>query len=48
MKEKILELENNPAFINKIAKDGAAKARISARKTLEGVQKIMGLKSIWL
>jgi hypothetical protein len=31
LREKILELENNPAYINKIAKDGAEKARISAR-----------------
>ena len=47
LKEKILELENNPAYINKIAKDGAEKARISSRNTLDGVQEIMGLKSIW-
>ena len=47
LKEKILELENNPAYINKIAKDGAEKARISSRSTLDGVQEIMGLKSIW-
>ncbi len=47
LREKITELENNPAYINKIAKDGAEKARISARKTLDGVQEIMGLKPIW-
>jgi tryptophanyl-tRNA synthetase len=46
-REKIIELENNPAYINKIAKDGAEKARISSRSTLDGVQEIMGLKSIW-
>ncbi|HNE49699.1 MAG: tryptophan--tRNA ligase [Chitinophagales bacterium] len=47
LKEKIETLENTPTYINKIAKDGAEKARISARATLEGVQEIMGLKSIW-
>lgn len=47
IRERILELESNPALINKIAKDGAEKARISARATLDGVQEIMGLKSIW-
>lgn len=47
IRERILELESNPALINKIAKDGAEKARISARDTLDGVQEIMGLKSIW-
>ena len=46
-REKIIELENNPMYINKIAKDGAEKARISARATLDGVQEIMGLKPIW-
>ncbi len=47
LKEKILDLENNTSFINKIAKEGAEKARISAKNTLDGVQEIMGLKSIW-
>lgn len=47
LKERILELESNPSYINKIAKDGAEKARISARATLDGVQEIMGLKPIW-
>jgi tryptophanyl-tRNA synthetase len=47
IRERIIELENNPAVINKIAKDGAEKARISARATLSGVHEIMGLKSIW-
>lgn len=46
-REKIIELENNPVYINKIAKEGAEKARISARATLDGVQEIMGLKPIW-
>ena len=47
LRERITELESNPAYINKIAQDCAEKARISARATLDGVQEIMGLKSIW-
>jgi tryptophanyl-tRNA synthetase len=47
LREKIIALENDAAYINRIAKDGAEKARISARNTLDGVQEIMGLKSIW-
>jgi tryptophanyl-tRNA synthetase len=47
LKEKIVELEKDTAYINKIAQQGAEKARVSARATLDGVQEIMGLKSIW-
>ena len=47
LKEKIIALENDHTLINKIAKDGAEKARVSARATLDGVQEIMGLKPIW-
>ena len=47
LREKINALENDNAYINKMAKDGAEKARISARKTLDDVQEIMGLKPIW-
>lgn len=47
LKEKIIELESNPAYIEEIAQYGAEKARKSARVTLDGVQEIMGLKSIW-
>jgi tryptophanyl-tRNA synthetase len=47
-REKILALEKDAAYVNRIAKDGAEKARISARATLTGVQEIMGLKSLWM
>lgn len=47
LKEKIMELESNPTYIEEIAQYGAEKARKSARVTLDGVQEIMGLKSIW-
>jgi tryptophanyl-tRNA synthetase len=46
-KEKIAETEANDALLKKIAQEGAEKARISARKTIDGVREIMGLKSIW-
>ena len=46
-REKISDLENKPDYINQIAREGAEKARKSAKKTLEGVQEIMGLKSLW-
>ena len=48
IRERIFALESDTAYINKIAKDGAEKARISASATLAGVHEIMGLKSIWL
>lgn len=47
LKDKIDELEKDTAYINKIAQQGAEKARVSARATLDDVQEIMGLKSIW-
>ena len=47
-KEKIIELENNDTLLKQIAREGAEKARISAKSTLSGVREIMGLKSIWL
>jgi tryptophanyl-tRNA synthetase len=48
LKEKILELEKNDNLLKAIAREGAEKARVSAKKTLDGVHEIMGLKSIWL
>ncbi len=47
LKEKILELENNPKQLQEIAEYGAEKARKSARQTLGAVHDIMGLTSIW-
>jgi tryptophanyl-tRNA synthetase len=47
LRDKILSLDNDTDYINSIAMEGAAKARISAQQTLEGVKEIMGLRSIW-
>lgn len=46
-REKIIALEEDPAYINTIAQEGAEKARESAGRTLDGVREIMGLKSLW-
>lgn len=47
IREKVIELESNPKYINDIAQYGAEKAKKSAAETLNGVREIMGLKSIW-
>ncbi|MCB9034129.1 MAG: tryptophan--tRNA ligase [Chitinophagales bacterium] len=47
IKEKIDALDNDNAYIQKIAKEGAEKARASAKATLDGVKALMGLQQIW-
>lgn len=47
LREKIADLENNDALLQRIAREGAEKARESARQTLDGVRELMGLQSIW-
>ncbi len=47
LRAKIVDMDNDRTYINKVAKDGAEKARISAQQTLDGVKEIMGLRSIW-
>jgi len=42
--ERILDLRQNDAYVEKIAREGAEKARESARKTIQGVREIMGMK----
>lgn len=43
IRERIAELEAQPKLIHEIREAGAAKARITARKTLNGVKEIIGL-----
>jgi len=43
-RERIHEIYNNDAYLRKVAAQGAEKARISARKTLNSVREIMGFK----
>jgi tryptophanyl-tRNA synthetase len=47
LREKILLLEADSVVLQDIARQGAEKARDSASNTLQGVRKLMGLKSIW-
>lgn len=44
IRERILELEKDDAYLHKVTKEGAEKARESASKTLREVRDIMGIK----
>ena len=44
IRERILAIENDNAYLHKVAKLGAEKARESASKTLTAVREIMGFK----
>jgi tryptophanyl-tRNA synthetase len=49
IRERILDLSKNDAYLNKVMKEGAEKARTSGRKTLSEVREIIGyLKYITL
>lgn len=43
-REKILQLENDEAYLRKVVNQGAEKARESARKTVREVREIIGFK----
>jgi len=45
IREKINDIRSNDAYLHKVTKEGAEKARESARKTLRDVREIMGFKS---
>ncbi len=45
IRERILAIENDSAYLHKVAKLGAEKARESASKTLSAVREIMGFKA---
>ena len=47
LKEKIVDLEADDGMLERIANEGAEKARISARETINGVKELMGLSNIW-
>ena len=46
IRERILELTNNDAYLDKVLKEGAEKARISGRKTLSEVREIIGFRNL--
>ena len=45
IRERILDLENNTAYLRKVTREGAEKAHESASKTIREVRDIMGFKS---
>jgi tryptophanyl-tRNA synthetase len=47
LKEKIVDLEGNEELLKRIAREGAEKARVSAKATISGVKELMGLSNIW-
>ncbi|MFH0896272.1 MAG: tryptophan--tRNA ligase [Bacteroidota bacterium] len=44
LREKILELSSNNAYLKKVAEDGAAKAKESAAKTIREIREIIGFR----
>ena len=44
IRERIKEYSSNPDLLDKIAREGAERARESARKTLEEVRRIIGFR----
>ena len=47
IRDRILEIRNDEAFLARVAREGAEKARISASSTLTEVKKLIGLKSLF-
>jgi tryptophanyl-tRNA synthetase len=47
LREKIVDLESNTKILKEIAHQGASKAGLNAKETMQGVRELMGLKSIW-
>ena len=44
IRERILEIENDKAYLHKVTREGAEKARQSASKTVRDVRELMGFK----
>ncbi len=44
IRERILEIRSNDAYLSKVVREGAEKARASAEKTVSEVREIMGFK----
>jgi len=47
IRERIFEIRGNEAYLSKVAARGAERARESARKTLEEVRKVMGIRRLF-
>lgn len=46
LRERILDIKSDDAYLNKVAKMGAEKARESARKTIREVREIIGFRAL--
>ncbi len=46
-RERILELEKDDAYLGKVVKEGAEKARVVAQKTIREVREIIGFKKFY-
>ena len=46
IRERILDIRSNDAYLSKVVKDGGEKARESARQTVKQVRELMGIVSI--
>lgn len=44
LREKILELSSNEAYVSKVVRQGAEKARVSARATVDAARKAIGIR----
>ena len=44
IRERILEFSANPDYMDKVAREGAEKARASAEQTIQEVRKIIGFR----
>lgn len=47
MRERAAQFEQDPELLNRILRDGAERARITARETLQDVRQAMGLIGSW-
>lgn len=46
IRERILEIQKDDAYLSKVVKDGAERARETATKTLQEIREIMGIRKI--
>ena len=44
IRERIIEIEKDDAYLRKVTQEGAERARASARKTIQAVREIVGFK----
>lgn len=47
IRERILDIRNDDAYISRVVKEGAEKARATASRTLAEVREIMGIRRFW-